>query len=515
MTFNYEITTKAILVIYSIALLFLFFYGFVQLHLVYQYLKNKKKTTPQITHTSFDFYPFVTVQLPVYNESVVVERLIDAVAKFDYPKDRWEIQVLDDSTDETINIIAVKTKQYKAAGLQIHHIHRINREGYKAGALQNGLTTAKGEFIAIFDADFVPTSDFLQFTILHFQNDNIGMVQTRWTHLNKNNSLLTHFQAFLLDAHFSIEQKGRNEAGCFINFSGTGGVWRKSCMQDAGGWNADTLTEDFDLSYRAQLKGWQFLYLEDVTVPAELPPLISALKAQQFRWVKGNAETARKHVKNILRSQLSPLKKFHAFFHLMVGFVFVSAFLASFVSIPLLMLKPHVPQLEVWFRYASFSLISLFCLGVFHYIATVYTGFIRNDAKQYFFKTFPLYLSFSMGMAFNNAVAVAEGWLGIKSSFVRTPKFNALDNKKASSLSSSAKLFTPFFIMEMMLMIYFLFGAALAFYYHDFSMFPYHLMLAFGFGMIVWFTVKERFTMASFIHHPKEKKYLLYDGVQV
>ncbi len=493
MNWNYELTTEVVLVIYSLALLFLFCYGFVQLHLVYQYLKNKKKIVPEIVPSALDVYPFVTVQLPVYNESIVVERLIDAIAKFDYPKDKWEIQILDDSTDETTSIIAQKIGQKQTSGLQIHHIRRSNREGYKAGALQKGLSLAKGEFIAIFDADFVPPSDFLQCTIPHFQDESVGMVQTRWTHLNKNNSLLTQFQAFLLDAHFSVEQKGRSEASCFINFSGTGGVWRKACMQDAGGWNADTLTEDFDLSYRAQLKGWQFLYLEDVTVPAELPPLMSALKAQQFRWIKGNAETARKHVKTILRSQLPFIKKAHAFFHLTVGFVFVSAFLASFLSIPLLILKPHVPQLQSWFGFASFSLISLLCLGVFHYIATVSTGFIRNDAKQYFFKTFPLYLSFSMGMAFNNAVAVAEGWLGIKSSFVRTPKFNASDGRKMKFLSSSTKLLTPFLITEIMLMIYFLWGASLAFYYHDFSMFPYHLMLAFGFGMIVWFTMKERF----------------------
>lgn len=514
MNWKYELTTEVILVIYSVALLFLFCYGFVQLHLVYQYLKNKKKIHPKISHSPLGIYPFVTVQLPVYNESIVVERLIDAVTKFDYPKDKCEIQILDDSTDETTAIIAQKIRQNQTSGLQIHHIHRSNRKGYKAGALQNGLSLAKGEFIAIFDADFVPPPDFLQRTLPYFQNKNVGMVQTRWAHLNKNNSLLTHFQAFLLDAHFSVEQKGRNEAGCFINFSGTGGVWRKACMQDAGGWHTDTLTEDFDLSYRAQLKGWQFMYLEDVTVPAELPPLMSALKAQQFRWIKGNAETARKHVKTILRSPLPTTKKVHAFFHLTVGFVFISAFLASFLSIPLLMLKPHVPHLKAWFGYASFSLISLLCLGVFHYIATVRTGFIGSDAKRYFFKTFPLYLSFSMGMAFNNAVAVAEGWLGIKSSFVRTPKFNALDDKKTKSLSSSTKLFTPFFVIELLLMIYFLCGAMLAFYYHDFSMFPYHLMLAFGFAMIVWFTMKERFDMPS-VFRAKPKKYFLYDGVQV
>lgn len=492
MNVNYELLAEAVFIIYSIALIFLSCYGFIQLHLVYKYLRHKKekKTLPQpLTH-----YPFVTVQLPVYNESLVVTRLLDAVTKFDYPKECWEIQILDDSTDETTAIIRDTIQQYKNEGLQIHHVRRSNRVGYKAGALQNGLRTAKGEFVALFDADFVPPANFLQRTLAPFKNENVGMVQTRWTHLNKNNSLLTHFQAFLLDAHFSVEQKGRNNGGYFINFSGTGGVWRKACMIDAGGWQADTLTEDFDLSYRAQMKGWQFLYLEDITVPAELPPVMSALKTQQFRWIKGNAETAKKHLKNILHSSLPASKKIHAFFHLMVGMVFISAFAASFLSIPLLMLKLHVPQLKLWFTYASFSLVSLFCLGIFHYISTVYTGFVRTNAKQYFFKMFPLYLSFSMGMTLCNTVAVLEAWTGKKSTFVRTPKFNASDAKQNIAATIKGKKKNPLWIMEMVMAIYFSGGAGLAFYYNDFSMFPYHLMLALGFGMIVWFTLKEQFT---------------------
>ena len=308
MNLNYELVTKLIFIVYSISLLFLSCYGIIQLHLVYQYLKYKKQK-PQNLPEPLTSYPFVTVQLPVYNDSLVVERLIDAVAKFDYPKGKWEIQILDDSTDETSSIITNKIQELCESGLQIHHIQRKKRTGYKAGALQNGLLTAKGKFIAIFDSDFIPSRDFLQQTIPYFHNEKTGMVQTRWTHLNKNNSLLTHFQAFLLDAHFSIEQKGRNNAGYFINFSGTGGVWRKDCMLDAGGWHTDTLTEDFDLSYRAQIRGWQFLYLENVTVPAELPPVMSALQAQQFRWIKGNAETAKKHVKMILRSPIIPFYK--------------------------------------------------------------------------------------------------------------------------------------------------------------------------------------------------------------
>lgn len=313
MNLNYVLITKLMLAVYSVALLFLLCYGCIQIHLVYHYLKNRKQKKEPRQPLPMLSYPLVTVQLPVYNEQLVVCRLIDAVAQMQYPKDRWEIQVLDDSTDETTGLVAEKVNHYRQQGIRISHIRRSHRHGYKAGALQNGLQSATGEYITIFDSDFIPPTDFLLQTIPHFTEET-GMVQTRWTHLNKNSSLLTHFQAFLLDAHFSIEQGGRNSAGCFINFSGTGGVWRKACMTDAGGWHADTLTEDFDLSYRAQLKGWQFVYLEDVTVPAELPPFMSALKAQQFRWIKGNAETARKHVKSVLRSNLPLAKKLHAFF---------------------------------------------------------------------------------------------------------------------------------------------------------------------------------------------------------
>lgn len=494
---GYEIVTKVLFSIYIASLFFLFCYGFIQIHLVYKYLKQKKNATPP-SFLPLEDYPLVTVQLPVYNESLVVERLIDAVAKFDYPSDRFDVQVLDDSTDETKGIIARKVAEYKRAGLQIEHIHRTNRAGFKAGALQEGLQIAKGKFIALFDADFVPPPDFLQKTLPAFTSKNIGMVQTRWEHLNKNYSLLTHFQAFLLDAHFSIEQSGRNSAGYFINFSGTGGVWRKACMQSVGGWHADTLTEDFDISYRAQLQGWQFKYLENIGVPAELPPVMSALKTQQFRWIKGNAETARKHVVKVLKSSLPFSKKLHAFFHLTVSTVFICVFLSSLLSIPLLFLKTQVPQLTTWFNYASFSLISLICLGIFHYVATVHTGFVQKDSKTYFLKTFPLYLTYSMGISLNNALAVTEGLLGIKSSFVRTPKFNVSDLKKSGTVNHSAKKRNRLLPFEIGLTAYYLLaGTALAIYCHDFSMWPYHLMLAFGFGLICYYSFQEQQMMKT------------------
>lgn len=247
---------------------------------------RKRKSSIQHPPLSFEF-PLVTVQLPIYNELYVVERLIDAVCLFEYPKNRLEIQVLDDSTDETVSIIAQKVRLYKAQGFDIQHIRRSSRDGFKAGALAYGLTAAKGEFIAIFDADFIPHPDFLTTTIPHFENATVGVVQTRWVHLNESYSLITQLQAFGLDGHFIVEQGGRNAAGHFINFNGTAGVWRKSCILDAGGWSAQTLTEDLDLSYRAQLRGWQFVYLENVETPAELPATMPALKSQQYRWMKG------------------------------------------------------------------------------------------------------------------------------------------------------------------------------------------------------------------------------------
>jgi cellulose synthase/poly-beta-1,6-N-acetylglucosamine synthase-like glycosyltransferase len=472
-----------------LALLYMFCYGCIQIHLVYKYMLRKKQL-PHTPHPLLTHFPFVTVQLPLYNERLVVERLIDAVARFSYPKNCYEIQVLDDSTDDTTSIVAQKVSDYQKEGVQITHIRRANRKGFKAGALQEGLQMAKGEFVAIFDADFVPPPDFLQCTLPHFTSSNIGVVQTRWEHLNKHYSWLTRFQAFLLDAHFSIEQGGRNSAGYFINFSGTAGIWRKSCMIDAGGWHADTLTEDFDISYRAQLKGWKFKYLEDVTVPAELPPVMSALKSQQYRWIKGNAETARKHLGYVLRSRLPFKTKLHAFFHLLAGSIFIFVFISSFVSIPLLLLKPYVPQLNVWFRYASFSIISLVCLGIFHYVSTVHTSIITGKRKSYFFKTFPLYLIYSMGISLNNAKAVAEGLLGKKSAFIRTPKFNISASGKAKLASGQrSKVFLP--LPEMLLVIYFLAGVLVAFHLRDYSMVPYHLMLAVGFGMICYYTWKE------------------------
>jgi cellulose synthase/poly-beta-1,6-N-acetylglucosamine synthase-like glycosyltransferase len=271
-----EIFINIIVALYSCAILFVLIHSLFDAHLIFHYLRSFKKKKKNIF--SKDFTPFVTIQLPVFNELYVVERLIDSVISIDYPKDKLEIQVLDDSTDETSEIISKKIKLLQQQNIAIHHIKRHNRQGFKGGALKHGLSLARGEFIAVFDADFLPSNNFLKKTIPFFTDLQTGMVQTKWSHINKETSLLASLQAIALDGHFSIEQQGRNAAGYFINFNGTAGVWRKQTILDAGNWQSDTLTEDFDLSYRAQMKGWHFKYLEDFSTPSELPPFISALK---------------------------------------------------------------------------------------------------------------------------------------------------------------------------------------------------------------------------------------------
>ena len=299
------IIITCIIVLYSLALLLIFMYALAQLNLLFNYLSAQNKID---ISKLFDFsnpseIPFVTIQLPVYNEMYVMERLLDNIAKIDYPKNKLQIQVLDDSTDESLKKTAEHIKKLQVSGLNIIHMLRDTREGFKAGALKEGLKSATGEFIAIFDADFLPDSNWLRQTVPHFKNTDIGVVQTRWGHINRNYSLLTRIQAFALDAHFTLEQVGRSSKGHFINFNGTAGIWRKSCIIDAGNWEGDTLTEDLDLSYRAQLKQWKFKYLENVETPAELPIVISAARSQQFRWNKGGAENFRKMMWRVLKNK--------------------------------------------------------------------------------------------------------------------------------------------------------------------------------------------------------------------
>jgi cellulose synthase/poly-beta-1,6-N-acetylglucosamine synthase-like glycosyltransferase len=480
-----------LIIIYGLTLSFIFLYSIVQINLVINYLRNGKKSQP-LAPINEAKLPFVTIQLPLYNELYVVERLIDAITKFDYPKDKFEIQILDDSTDETVDIVAKKVTAYKALGFNIYQHQRAIRTGYKAGALKEGMKIAKGEFIAIFDADFLPRTDFLRKTLPHFFNDEkIGVVQTKWEHLNKNYSLLTRLQAFGLDAHFTVEQTGRNVGNHFINFNGTAGIWRKSCIEDAGGWEADTLTEDLDLSYRAQLKGWKFKYMEELGSPAELPAAMNALKNQQFRWTKGAAECTRKNLLKVLRNKDFPFNtKLHALFHLMNSSIFICIVLLSVLSIPMLIIKNNFVEYNILFKLGSFFIISVVFLSIYYFVSLSSDYENKFKAFFHFIFLFPLFLSVSMGLSLHNAIAVIEGYMGKKSPFIRTPKFNIIENKdvwkKNKYLVSSVSFLT---VLEFLLTIYFLFGIYSAFHYNDFALIPFHIMLFLGFGYVTFYSL--------------------------
>ena len=348
---------SVIIFVYSLALILIFMYALAQLNLLFNYLSAQKNTTdsPKFDLSKTSEVPYVTIQLPVYNELYVMQRLLDNIVKLNYPNDKLEIQVLDDSTDESVESTSKHIESLKKKGFDIQHIKRKNRIGFKAGALKEGLKFAKGEFIAIFDADFLPNSDWLKRTIPFFKDAKIGVVQTRWAHINRDYSILTKVQAFALDAHFTLEQVGRNSKGHFINFNGTAGIWRKDCIIDAGNWEGDTLTEDLDLSYRAQLKDWKFKYLENVETPSELPVVISAARSQQFRWNKGGAENFRKMILRVFKNKTLPFKtKIHGMLHLLNSTMFLNVLIVGVLSIPMLYIKNEYSHLKVYFYVMSF-----------------------------------------------------------------------------------------------------------------------------------------------------------------
>ena len=479
-----------VIVLYSLSLLFIFLFSMGQVHLTWVYARRKDKAKPISHVAAHELLPMVTVQLPVYNEKYVVERLIEAVSRFEYPKDKLEIQILDDSTDQTTRIIEEKIEALRPLGLDIKLIHRENRTGYKAGALDYGTQCAKGEFIAIFDADFKPHPDFLLKTIPHFQDEKVGVVQTRWGHLNRDYSILTRLQAFGLDAHFSIEQSARNISGSFINFNGTCGVWRKSCIADAGGWNFDTLTEDLDLSYRAQLRGWNFKYLEEVETPGELPVIMQAIKSQQYRWNKGGAETARKNLKDVLMSGLPLKNKLHAFFHLFNSSVFVCLLIASVLSVPMLYIKVRHPQLEWLFNLGIIFLAGFFSITIYYWVAT--KRFYSPQSLKAFLFLYPRFLVISMGLSLHNGLAVLEGLIGRKTPFIRTPKFNVTrkgDSWKGNEYAHLRVSLLTWF--EGLLCLYFLFGIVFGIFLNDGGLLFFHVLLTLGFGGVFYYSVKR------------------------
>jgi len=494
------IVETTIIVIYTIAIILIFMYSLAQLNLLYNYLSSKKasKDCDTFDLSNSKEIPFVTIQLPVFNEMYVMNRLLDNIALIDYPKDKLEIQVLDDSTDETINTTKQHIEKLKATGLDIKHITRTDRSGFKAGALKEGLKIAKGEFIAIFDADFLPKSNWLKHTIPYFKDDNIGVVQTRWSHINRNYSILTKIQAFALDAHFTLEQVGRNSKGHFINFNGTAGVWRKECIIDAGNWEGDTLTEDLDLSYRAQLKDWKFKYLEDVETPAELPVVISAARSQQFRWNKGGAENFRKMLKRVVKSQnISTKTKIHGLLHLLNSTMFLNVFIVAVLSIPMLYIKNEYAHLRFYFYFMSFFVMSTVIFFICYWF--MYKQIYGSGFKKFFsyIGMFLTFFSIAMGFSLHNSIAVIEGHIGKRSDFVRTPKFNInsiRDSWKGNKYLR--KKLSPHVILEGILMLYFGFGLYSAFVVGDqggdFGLFPFHLMLFFGFGYVFFKSLSSK-----------------------
>src|SRR5881409_1096513 len=403
---------------YFFVLIVLAVYGWHRYYLVYLYMRNRAKEPrpgPQL-----DPLPDVTVQLPLYNEMYVADRLIDAVCRIEYPRELLEIQVLDDSVDETCSIAELAVRRSAMQGVDIKYYHRPDRKGFKAGALEAGLKVARGEFIAIFDADFLPSRDFLARLMPHFADPRVGMVQARWGHINQDYSLLTKIQSILLDGHFVLEHGARNRSGRFFNFNGTAGVWRREAIADAGGWQHDTLTEDLDLSYRAQLRGWRFVFLSDLIAPAEVPVEMNAFKSQQHRWAKGSIQTCLKLLPQILRSNVPLGVKAEAFFHLTANFNYILMCILSILMFPSMVIRYNMG----WYEMILID-VPLFFAATFSF-CNFYMVCQRELHKDWLsrFKYVPFLMSVGIGLSVNNTRAVFEALFNMQSEFTRTPKYH-------------------------------------------------------------------------------------------
>lgn len=421
-----------LLIPYFIVLVILAAYGFHRYQLVWMYFRNKKNkvTDPPSRFTEL---PRVTIQLPIFNEQYVVDRLVESICKMDYPREKLDIQLLDDSTDETVQTASAVVAKYRALGNDIVYIHRTDRTGFKAGALDNGLHSAKGEFIAIFDADFTPPADWLMKVIHHFAEPNIGMVQTRWTHLNRDYSFLTEVEAILLDGHFVLEHGGRSRSNVFFNFNGTAGMWRLKAIEDAGGWEHDTLTEDTDLSYRSQLAGWKFLYLQDVECPAELPIEMTAFKTQQARWAKGLIQCAIKDLPQVMRSNVNKREKIEAVYHLTANLSYPLMIILSVLMMPAMIIRFYQGYYQMLMIDLPLFMASTFSISSFYLVSQ------KELFPGRWYRTF-LYLPFLMalgiGLTITNTKAVMEALLGKQTAFARTPKYSV---QKKGQKSVAAK----------------------------------------------------------------------------
>jgi cellulose synthase/poly-beta-1,6-N-acetylglucosamine synthase-like glycosyltransferase len=479
---------------YLVVLLILALYGFHRSSLLWMYYRNRHNRPKPAGR--FSEMPAVTVQLPLFNEMYVVERLLDSVAQIRYPRDRFQVQVLDDSTDETQEICKRKIAELarKFPELDIEYIHRVDRTGFKAGALQNGLRTAKGEFVLIFDADFLPLPDILERAIDHFTDPRVAVVQCRWEHVNRDFSALTEVQALMLDGHFIMEHAGRNWSGRFFNFNGTAGLWRRAAITDAGDWQHDTLTEDMDLSYRAQLRGWKFVYLPEIAAPAELPVEMSAFKSQQFRWAKGSIQVCKKLLPTILRSNVTFAQKSEAFFHLTNNLAYPLLLLLSILLLPNLALRAHhgwreVLMIDLPLFFGTTMSVASFYLASQREIALLRDPAGRPGVPWAALKRLPLVMSMGIGLCVNQTRAVLEALMGRETEFVRTPKHGIRGKLESWSGKKyrAAKSLTPF--IELGMAAYFMVALGVALQHRHYISVPFLLLFLCGFGYVGWGSV--------------------------
>jgi cellulose synthase/poly-beta-1,6-N-acetylglucosamine synthase-like glycosyltransferase len=479
---------------YLAVLLVLAMYGFHRSSLVWLYYRNRHRRPRPLGQ--FAELPAVTVQLPLFNEMYVVERLLDSVAGIRYPRDRFQIQVLDDSTDETQEICKRKVADLarRFPDLEVEYIHRVDRGGFKAGALQNGLRTAKGEFVLIFDADFLPLPDILERAIHHFSDPRVAVVQCRWEHVNRDFSALTEVEALMLDGHFIMEHAGRNWSGRFFNFNGTAGLWRRAAITDAGDWQHDTLTEDMDLSYRAQLRGWKFVYLPEIAAPAELPVEMSAFKSQQFRWAKGSVQVALKLLPTILRSNATFAQKSEAFFHLTNNLAYPLLLVLSILLLPNLALRSHhgwreVLMIDLPLFFGTTASVASFYLASQREIALMRAPGEKRRSIWSAVRRLPLTMSIGIGLCVNQTRAVFEALMGRETEFVRTPKHGIRGKLESWSGKKyrSAKSLTPF--IELLMAAYFVVAIGVAIDHRHYISIPFLCLFLCGFGYVGWGSV--------------------------
>jgi cellulose synthase/poly-beta-1,6-N-acetylglucosamine synthase-like glycosyltransferase len=439
--------------------------------------RKARKLKQNVPQPLLGFKPFVSIQVPVYNERYVIEGLLLSLSQLHYPKDSFEIVVLDDSTDDTTKLIERQVAALRSQGIAITTVRRSNRQGYKAGALQENLPHCKGELIAIFDADFRPAPEFLEQMVPHFADEAVGIVQARWTHLNRGQNFLTRVQSYLLDTYFTVEQAGRQQAGYFSNFCGTAGIWRKQCIIDAGGWDGKVLSEDLDLSYRAQLKGWKMVYNSSVAVPAELPSSMHAFKIQQARWTKGIVQTLRKNGSAVAKAAIPLSKKIHAGFHLSSSFVFPCLFINSLLALPLLLLRHAYPEFIGLTNVAAIGGLNLIVLT-----AIFYRGVKGTGGDEQFTLYYPLFLVLYMALSVQNTASVLQGLFGHRSPFVRTPKFAG---NKASATVYAQQKHSKTSYLESGMLVYFVAGIGVSIYLEDYFFLLLFLMMSCGLVIVI------------------------------